>query len=76
VIYYTVEQNDVVERWNRTLLDMISSMMTHADLAISLLGDALFMGAYIFSYVPSRSVSAISYELWFGKRSSLDHLCP
>ena len=40
-IPHTSEQNGVVERRNRTLLDMTRSMMAQANLPISFLGDAL-----------------------------------
>ena len=60
------QQNGVAKRRNRTLLDMIRSMMAHANLPISFWGDALLTAAYILNRVPSKSVSATPYELWSG----------
>ena len=37
-IPYTPRQNGIVKRRNRTLLDMVRSMMTHANLPISFWG--------------------------------------
>jgi len=34
------------------------------------------MTAYILNHVPNKSVPATPYELWFGKKPSLDHLRP
>jgi len=72
----TPQQNNVAERKNGTLLDMVRSMMAYANLPISFWGDALLTAAYILNRVPSKSVPAIPYELWFGKKPSLDHLRP
>ena len=59
----TPQQNGVAERRNRTLLDMVRSMMTHVNLPISFWGDALLTAAYILNRVPSKSVYATPYEL-------------
>jgi len=73
---YTPQQNGVAERRNRTLLDMVRSMMAQANLSISFWGDALLTAAYILNRVPSKSVSTTPYELWNGRKPHLDHLRP
>ena len=50
--------------------------MTHANLPISFWGDALLTATYIINRVPSKSIIATAYELWYGKKPSLDHLRP
>ena len=55
-IPYMLQQNGMAERRNRTLLDMVRSMMTQAKLPISFWGDALMTAAYILNRVPSKSV--------------------
>jgi len=72
----TPQQNGMAERRNRTLLGKIRSMMAHANLAISFWGDALLTAAFIINHVPSKSVSTTPYELWHGRKPSLEHLCP
>uniref|UniRef100_A0A2N9GH76 Integrase catalytic domain-containing protein n=1 Tax=Fagus sylvatica TaxID=28930 RepID=A0A2N9GH76_FAGSY len=72
----TPQQNGVAERRNRTLLDMVRSMMAQANLPISFLGDALLTAAYILNRVPSQSVSSTPYELWKGEKPNLEHLRP
>ena len=62
-ISYTLQQNDIAERRNRTLLDMVRSMMVQANLPISFWGDALLTAAYILNRVPSKSVLSTPYEL-------------
>lgn len=46
-ISYTPQQNDIVEYRNKTLLDMVRSMITQTNLLISLWGDAFLIVAYI-----------------------------
>jgi len=75
-IPYTSQQNDVAERRNRTLLDMVRSMMAQAILPISFWGDALLTATYILNRVPNKSVSTTSYELWNDRKPHLDHLHP
>jgi transposase InsO family protein len=75
-ISITPQQNGVAERRNRTLLDMVRSMMAQANLLISFWGDALLTAAYILNRVPSQSVSSTPYELWKGQKPNLEHLRP
>ena len=51
------QQNGVVERRNRTLMDMVRSMMSYSDLPNSFWGHALEMAAYVLNLVPSKSVT-------------------
>ena len=55
-ISYTSQQNGVAERRNRTLLNMVRSMMAQANLLISFWGDALLTTAYILNRMPSKFV--------------------
>jgi transposase InsO family protein len=67
------EQNGVAERRNRTLMDMVRSMMSNTSLPTFLWGDALKTAAYILNRVPSRSVPKTPFELWCGHKPSLSH---
>ena len=53
----TPQQNGVSERRNRTLLDMVRSMLSYSSLPESFWGYALETAAYILNLVPSKSVS-------------------
>ena len=72
----TPQKNGIVECRNRALLNMFRSMIAHADLPISFWGNALLKAAYILDHLPSNNVFASRYELWYAKKSSLDHLRP
>ena len=66
--------NGVAERPNRTLKDMVRSMISHSNLPISLWGEALKTTAYILNRVPTKATAKTPYELWTGKKPSLKHL--
>jgi len=48
----------------------------HPNLSIVLWGDTLLTTMYIFNHVLSKSVPATPYELWHGRKPSLDQLRP
>ncbi len=70
----TPQCNAVSERRNRTLLDMVRSMMSQTDLPLSFWGYALETAAFTLNRVPSKSVDKTPYEIWTGKRPSLSFL--
>ena len=70
----TPQWNGVSERRNRTLLDMVRSMMSQVDLPISFWGHALETAAFTLNRVPSKSVQKTPYEIWTGKRPSLSFM--
>ena len=77
---WTWSQNGVAERRNRTLKDMVRSMISHSTLPKSLWGKAIKTAVYILNRVPSKAVAKTPYELWTSKKPSIRHLhvwgCP
>ncbi|KAJ9566849.1 hypothetical protein OSB04_002815 [Centaurea solstitialis] len=71
---YTPQMNGVSERRNRTLLDMVRSMMCRSTLPVSFWGHALVTAANILNKVPTKSVEKTPYELWTGKKPKLSFL--
>jgi hypothetical protein len=74
------QQNGVAERSNRTLMDMVRSMLSYSTLPIDLWMETLKTIIHILNRVPSKSVSKMSYELWTGHKPSLNYIhvwgCP
>ncbi|MFO3480454.1 DDE-type integrase/transposase/recombinase, partial [Legionella pneumophila serogroup 1] len=70
----TPQLNGVAERRNRTLLDMVRSMMSRASLPISFWGYALESAAHILNRVPTKKVAKTPHEMWTGKAPSLAHI--
>jgi hypothetical protein len=74
------DQNGVAERRNRTLLDMVRSMLSSSNLPKSLWIEALKTTVYILNRVPTKVVPKTPFELWKGWKPSLRHMrvwgCP
>ena len=70
----TPQQNGVFERRNHTLLDMVRSMMSLTNLALSFWGYALETAAFTLNRAPSKSIETTPYELGFGKKPKLSFL--
>src|SRR3954470_16446165 len=64
----------VYERHNRTLLDIVQSIMSLTDLPLSFWGYALETAAFTLNRAPSKSVETTLYELWFSKKPKLSFL--
>nr|GEU50155.1 hypothetical protein [Tanacetum cinerariifolium] len=77
---YTPQHNRVSERRNRTLLDMIQSMMSQTTLPNSFWDYALETAARILNTVPTKKVEKTPYEVWHGQAPKLSYLkvwgCP
>ena len=70
----TPQWNGVSERRNRTLLDMVRSMMSLADLPISFWGHALETAAFTLNRELSKAVEKTPYEIWTGRVPILSFL--
>ncbi|GJV99751.1 retrotransposon protein, putative, ty1-copia subclass [Tanacetum coccineum] len=64
---YTSQHNGVSEKRNRTLLDMVRSMMNQTTLPMSIWDYALEFAARILNMVLTKKVEKTPYELWHGK---------
>ena len=69
----TLQQHGVAERRNKTLLDMVRSMISYSTLPISFWGYALNTAMCLLNLVPSKSIPKTLVELWNGK-PSMRHL--
>ncbi|KAL4340139.1 hypothetical protein GQ457_08G024220 [Hibiscus cannabinus] len=74
------DQNGVAERRNRTLMDMVRSMLSGSKLPKSLWVEALKTAVYILNQVPTKAVPKTPFELFKGWKPSLRHIrvwgCP
>ncbi|GJX34035.1 retrotransposon protein, putative, ty1-copia subclass [Tanacetum coccineum] len=71
---YTPQHNGVYERRNRTLLDMVRSMMNLTTLSLSFWDYALESATRILNMVSTKKVDKTPYELWYGKVLNLSYL--
>nr|GEX72173.1 hypothetical protein [Tanacetum cinerariifolium] len=71
---YTPQHNGVSERRNRTLLDMVRSLMSQTTLLKSFWDYALESTARILNKVPTKKVEKTPYEVWHGQAPKLSYL--
>ncbi|KAL0437758.1 UNVERIFIED_CONTAM: Transposon Ty2-GR1 Gag-Pol polyprotein [Sesamum radiatum] len=70
----TPQLNGVAERRNRTLLDMVRSMMSFTELLPSFWGHVLETAVKLLNISPSKSIPQTPYEIWHGKPASYKYL--
>src|SRR6266540_696827 len=70
----TPQLNGVSERRNRTLLDMVRSMMIQTYLPLYFWGYALGTVVFILNRAPSKATKKTPYEIWTGKLPRLSFL--
>ncbi|GJV41352.1 retrotransposon protein, putative, ty1-copia subclass [Tanacetum coccineum] len=71
---YTPQHNCMSERRNRTLLDMVRSMMSQTTLPKSFWDYVLETAARILNMVPTKKVEKTPYEVWHGQAPKLSNL--
>jgi transposase InsO family protein len=70
----TRQQNDIAERRNKTLMDMIRSILSNSIVPISLWMYALKTIMYLLNQISSKAVERTPFELWMGRKRSLRHI--
>jgi hypothetical protein len=74
-IPYNPQQNGVAERMNRTLLNMVCSMMFFKNVKLMFWADVVLCAFYVKNMCPSRALeNKTSYEMWYGRIPSVRHL--
>ena len=67
---YTPQQNGVAERKNRTLKNMINSMLITSGAPHSLWGEACLAANTVLNKIPHKKSDKSPYQLWKGKQPS------
>ena len=71
----TPEQNGVSERFNRTLIEKVRSMLADSELPHSFWAEALSTAAYLVNRSPTKTLDDITpFEAWYGKKPNVNHL--
>ena len=70
----TPQQNEVAKRRNRTLMDMVRSMMSFSSFPVSFWGYALDTMTYLLNLVSSKSVPLTPTKIWIGRKPTLQHI--
>nr|KAJ0209305.1 hypothetical protein LSAT_V11C400216660 [Lactuca sativa] len=70
----TPQQNGVAERKNRTLKEMVNSMLSYSGLSERFWGEAMLTACYILNKTPNKRSKNTPYELWCKKIPNLSYL--
>jgi hypothetical protein len=71
---YTPQQNEVYERKNRTLLNMVRSMLSGRNVPKSFWPEALKWATYVLNRSPTLSVKDMTpEEAWTGRKPTVHH---
>jgi len=72
---YSPESNGVAERYNRTIMEMVRSMLHHPGYPLELWGEAVLAASYLSNRLPSRALDGKTpFEAWFGYKPDVTHL--
>nr|KAJ0184776.1 hypothetical protein LSAT_V11C900459110 [Lactuca sativa] len=71
---YTPQQNGVAERKNRTLKEMVNSMLSYSGLSEGFWVEAMLTACYILNRTPNKRSKNTPYELWCKKVPNLSYL--
>ena len=71
----TPQQNGVAERMNRTIVERMRCMLSHAKLSRSYWGEALRTAVHVINRSPSKPLNGeVPEKMWSGKEATYDHL--
>ncbi|CAA7039007.1 unnamed protein product [Microthlaspi erraticum] len=72
---YTPQQNGVVERRNRTLMEMTRSILKYMSLPSFLWGEAVRHSTYLLNRIATRAIKETTpYEAFWRKRPNISHI--
>nr|GEU85354.1 hypothetical protein [Tanacetum cinerariifolium] len=72
---YSPQQNGVVERRNRTVMEMARSLLKGRNVPGEFWGKAVRYAINLLNRLPSKSLPDITpYEAWYGKKPNLEHI--
>ena len=71
---YTSQSNGVAERKNRTLQEMVNSMLSYSGLSEGFWDEAMLTACHILNRVPMRTNKVTPYELWYKRKQNLSCL--
>lgn len=73
--WYTPQQNRVVERRNRTLMEMTRSILKHMHMPNYLWGEAIRHATYLINCIATRALKdQTPCEVYRGRNPNINHL--
>lgn len=72
---YSPQQNGIVERRNRTVVEMARSFLKEMNLPAEMWGEAVRHSVYVLNRLPTRALSGQTpYEAWTERKPNIGHI--
>jgi hypothetical protein len=71
---YSPESNEIAERKNRTLTDLVNAMLDTTSLSKAWWGEALLTASHVLNRILNRNKETTPYEYWVGRKPSFSYL--
>ncbi|KAA0063949.1 ty1-copia retrotransposon protein [Cucumis melo var. makuwa] len=71
---YSPQQNDIAERKNRTLKEIMNAMLLSSGLSDNMWGEAVLSACFILNRIPHKRLDKTPYELWKEHAPNLSYL--
>ena len=71
---YSPQSNEVVERKNRTLKEMMNAILISFGIPQNMWGETILFANYLLNKVPKKKPEKTPYELWRGRQPSYKYL--
>ncbi|KAE8915761.1 hypothetical protein PF005_g28154 [Phytophthora fragariae] len=73
-VAYTPQQNGLVERANRTIVEMTRCLLYHRSMHLRWWAEAVNTAVFIINRTPNSVNNVTAYEIWYGKRPNLKNV--
>lgn len=73
---HTPSLNGIAERMNRTIAEMMRSLLKSSGLAKTFWGDAVLTAVHLINILPTKAIKGdkTPYEMWHGKKPDLNYI--
>ena len=71
---YSLESNEVAERKNRTLKEIMNAMLVSSGAPLNLWGEVILSACHIQNRIPYKKTGKTPYELWKGYAPNIAYL--
>jgi transposase InsO family protein len=71
---YSPQSNGVAERKNRTLTDLVNTMLETSRLSKEWWGEAILIACHVLNKVPTRNKEITPFEEWEKKKLNVSYL--
>ena len=71
---YSLASNGVIERKNKTLIELTNAMLIEYGASLHFWGEAILTACYVLNRVPHKKSHTTPFEMWKGHKPNLGYL--